>query len=173
MAPHGVYRCPGKPHVCVSDFSHPRAGAPVFRTDDNFQCAIKQCACAPRALSRHSWPAGRKMPCRVQVGGGTPCDGWSKSTSHKRNRYLKRNGVSSYLRMLHHLGDYADPSSDCAGLSKDPFLRPSSIRTGGGAYVAHGLFAAILARPQHVRLGANSRNCGLSGLAGSCASPAR
>src|SRR5258708_24909278 len=75
--------------------------------------------------------------------------------------------------MLHHLGDYANSSSDYAGLSKDPFLRPSSTRTGGGAYVAYGLFASILARPQHVRLGANSRNCGLSVLAGSCASPAR
>jgi len=26
--------------------------------------------------------------------------------------------------MLHHLDDNADPSSDCAGLSKDPFWKP-------------------------------------------------
>src|SRR5258706_7945118 len=45
---------------------------------------------------------------------------------------------SSYLRMLLPLGDYADPRSDFAGLSKDPFLRPSSTRTGRGAYVAYG-----------------------------------
>jgi hypothetical protein len=44
-----------------------------------------------------------------------------------------------------HLGDYADPSSDCAGLSKDPFLRPSSTRTGRGAYVAYGSKAALTA----------------------------
>src|SRR6476661_10597346 len=54
---------------------------------------------------------------------------------------------SSYLRMLHHLGDYADPSSDCAGLSKDPFLRPSSTRTGRGAYVAYGSKAPLTERP--------------------------
>jgi hypothetical protein len=30
--------------------------------------------------------------------------------------------------MLHHLGDRADPSCDCTGLSKDPFLRPGSTR---------------------------------------------
>ncbi len=51
---------------------------------------------------------------------------------------------SSYLRMLHHLGDYADPSSDFAGLSKDPFLTPSSTRTGRGAYVAYGSKGEIL-----------------------------
>src|SRR5215471_2206027 len=44
---------------------------------------------------------------------------------------------SSYLRMLHHLGDHADPSCDCTGLSKEPFLRPSSTRAGRGAYVAY------------------------------------
>src|SRR4029077_12520605 len=54
---------------------------------------------------------------------------------------------SSYLRMLYHLGDYADPSSDCAGLSKDPFLRPSSTRTGRSAYVAHGSKAPMAERP--------------------------
>src|SRR5258706_11904124 len=59
MAPHGVYRCPGKPHVCVSDFSHPRAGAPIFRTDDNFQCAIKQCVDA----------AFLDPPYNVRIGG--------------------------------------------------------------------------------------------------------
>ncbi len=32
-----------------------------------------------------------------------------------------------------------------------------------------GYSRQFLARPQHVRLGASSRNCGLSGLAGSCA----
>src|ERR1700686_3783524 len=54
---------------------------------------------------------------------------------------------SSYLRMLHHLGDDADPSSDCAGLSKDPFLRPSSTRTGRGAYVAYGS-TTVLSAPK-------------------------
>src|SRR5258706_9235495 len=58
---------------------------------------------------------------------------------------------SSYLRMLHHLGDYADPSSDCAGLSKDPFLRPSSTRTGRGAYVAYGSDSDVGARNSEVR----------------------
>src|ERR1700730_15655015 len=58
--------------------------------------------------------------------------------------------------MLHHLGHYADPSSDCAGLSKEPFLRPSSTRTGRGAYVAYGIIASSLTSLRYVRSGAVS-----------------
>src|SRR5258705_7569989 len=60
--------------------------------------------------------------------------------------------------MLHHLGDYADPSSDWAGLSKDPFLRPSSTRTGRGAYVAYGVKSGVLASQSAVSSGSHSRH---------------
>src|SRR6202035_1840581 len=72
---------------------------------------------------RPSQPGRRQIPARTQA---------TKSID------------SSYLRMLHHLGDYADPSCDCVGLSKDPFLRPSSTRTERGAYVAYGSKAEVL-----------------------------
>src|SRR5260370_24564361 len=127
------------------------------------------CQSGPRSALRRPWSLSAS---------GVPTTTAERPSQPGRRQISARTQAtksidSSYLRMLHHLGDYADPSSDCAGLSKDPLLRPSSTRTGGGAYVAVGLFASILALRQHVRLGANSRNCGLPGLAGSCASPAR
>src|SRR5258705_2218106 len=66
---------------------------------------------------------------------------------------------SSYLRMLLHLGDYADPSPDCAGLSKDPFLRPSSTRTGRGAYVAYGSKAPLTESPVEPAAQSGHRPC--------------
>jgi hypothetical protein len=47
--------------------------------------------------------------------------------------------------MLDHLGDHADPSPDCAGLSKDPFLRPVNQNWTSRAWVATGLQTSSLA----------------------------
>ncbi len=71
---------------------------------------------------------------------------------------IRRCLDSSYLRMPRHLGDYADPSSDCAGLSKDPFLRSSSTRTGRGAYVAYGSKAPLTERPVVAVVSTDRRN---------------
>src|SRR6478735_6820458 len=92
------------------------------------------CQSGPRSALRRPWSPSAS---------GVPTTRAERPSQPGRRQISARTQAtksidSSYLRMLHHLGDYADPSSDCAGLSKNPFLRPSSTRTGRDAYVAYG-----------------------------------
>src|SRR6201997_2836883 len=93
------------------------------------------CQSGPPSALRRLWS---------RIAGDVPTTTAERPSQPRRRQVTTRTQAtksidSSYLRMLHHLGDHADPSSDCAGLSKEPFLRPSSSRTGRGAYVAVAL----------------------------------
>src|SRR5258706_5696753 len=105
------------------------------------------CQSGPRSALRRPWSPSAS---------GVPTTAAERPSQPGRRQISARTQAtksidSSYLRMLHHLADYAHPSSDFAGLSKDPFLRPSSTRTGRGAYVAYGSFATEMSCPRHVR----------------------
>src|SRR5258707_8156550 len=99
------------------------------------------CQSGPRSALRRPWsPSASGVPTTTAERPSQP----GRRQISARTKATKSID-SSYLRMLHHLGDYADPSSDCAGLSKDPFLRPRSTRTGRGAYVVYGSNADVTA----------------------------
>src|SRR5712672_1893218 len=99
------------------------------------------CQSGPRSALRRPWsPSASGVPTTTAERPSQP----GRRQISARTQATKSID-SSYLRMLHHLGDYADPSSDCAGLSKDPFLRPRSTRTGRGAYVVYGSNADVTA----------------------------
>src|SRR5260370_34361338 len=105
------------------------------------------CQSGPRSALRRPWsPSASGVPTTTAERPSQP----GRRQISARTQATKSID-SSYLRMLHHLADYAHPSSDFAGLSKDPFLRPSSTRTGRGAYVAYGSFATEMSCPRHVR----------------------
>src|SRR5271167_4559201 len=93
----------------------------------------------PRSALRRPWSQSASGVLTIMAEQPSQPGGRQISTRTRTTKSI----CSSYLRMLYHLGDYADPSSDGAGLSKDPFLRSSSTRTGRGADVAYGSFATF------------------------------
>src|SRR5215468_12406109 len=90
------------------------------------------CQSGPRSALRRPWnPSASGVPTTVAEWPSQP----GRPQMSARTQATKSIN-SSYLRMLHHLGDYADPNSDCVACLKRLVLETKFNQTGRGAYVA-------------------------------------